>query len=358
MMKKLYVYLFVSTGVLVVFTVLFASYFERYSVIANNKMINGDFVEGSLAWNASKYGVSPLTSSVNGVKLSASDGLRRIHISQNVILKNERLVKLSGLLRTTDVISGNRKWKSARLAAVQNRLFQHGEQTDRTVIASQSGTTQWTEISKVIKVWNNTESIDVVFELIHAKGHASIRNISLEEVSENHSFIIVRTSLRIGWLILILSMLLKAVPTFHDVRKHSLVIGVAFVVLTGILVTAETKNGLGAQLTHWIDINSVGQFWFLENQYLPSELFFTAGHLLGFCILTLSTLFQTRTMKISLILCFYLVLFAVCTEIVQLLLENRTASFLDGFTDTIGILAGWLIWKISRGPIRNKQATN
>jgi len=324
-----------------VLTILFASYFERYSIVGIDKMVNGDFTDGLFAWKTSRKGASLFTSSEKGVNLTAPDGSRRIYISQNVKLKHEHLLKLSGLLRTSDVIKGNRRWKSARLAAVQNRVFPYANQTDRTVISTQSGTIQWKEISRVFEVWNNAESIDVVFELLRAKGSASIRNVSLVEVSENQGFIKLRTCLKIAWVLLVLSLLWKG-------RRQTLIAGMIIVILTGILLTADSKHAFGAHLSYWLTGGSGGPATLFGTRYTPDQLVFAAGHLIGFWILSLMVLFHTKAIKHSIILCLYLLLFAACTEVVQLLSEDRNASFADLLIDMTGIMVGWLVWKFAR----------
>lgn len=345
MNKFFHAYPYNYVGMILALTILFASYFDHYSAISKNKLVNSSFEQKLEAWRSSNIGVSLLTKPETGVRLTAPNGSTRVHISQTVMLKNERLLKISAYIKTTDVTKGDRKWKSARLTAVQNRVYPYSKKTHRTVISTQSGTTRWIEVSGIVKVWENTDSIDVVFELVRAKGTASIGKVSLVEVSENMVFILLRNCFRFGWLVVVFIVLWQGISSLENIGRRSLFFGMAFLILGGVLITASSKNALAAQFSHFIP-------WDFEPFYTANELIFATGHLIGFWILTLIALFPTKTVKTSIILCLNLLLFAVCTEAIQLLSEDRNASFLDGLTDTVGIIAGWLVWKLAR---RSKQ---
>ncbi len=355
-------YIIALLTMLALTTVLFVSYCERYDTVGKNRLFNGDFSNGLESWQTSARGVTALLTRESGVHLASLNTKQRVQLSQNVIIGNERLMVLSAEIKSADVLPGNRKWKAARLTAVQNRVSQSSRyghpkrNRHRDVISTIHGTTNWKTVSGVVAIQEDTESMDVVFEILRVKGSAMMRNVSLVEVEENQGFTISRFALKVLWGLITLTLLGMGIRAVKGSVENYAIISVGLTIIVGVILPAGVKSAIGNQLAHLFPVDNQALISLFGDLHTLDELMFTLLHLLGFYVLSLLLYFQSRSIKHSLYLGLYVLIFALCTEALQLLSEARQASLQDVLIDATGILAGWFTWLLTKNPGNNTRS--
>ena len=324
------------TAVLIVSTYVFAEYFPRYQIVSDELLVNGSFENQFEGWQIQGEGVEFLKDTRSLVRLGSTDEKRAPNISQIVMgLRENTLLLLSGEVKTDSVVMGNRSWKTARLRAVQKAEL-NSAHSPQDVLISAVGTSSWREVSSVFRIQPARQSIEVSFELLQATGIAYIDNVSLHEVVEQELYTPLVISIFALWSALGCWFLYSISQRFGIFSRHGLIAMLAILLVVGVLVSTETRNAVWHPIATFLnfDSNSLG----------------TASgdhsHYAGFVLVTLLALSLVRRVKASANSVFYLVVFAISTETLQLLSDDRSASAGDLGIDLLGIFTAWCLWAV------------
>lgn len=174
-----YSHFFKSAVVCLCLSVFFHSF-------ADNSLINGDFEQGNIGWITWGGQISGQLQykGTSGAGVYSSEH-KWNGLSQSVkIPKNSRTFKVSGMMKTDEVVSGKETWEKA------NICVEFYDETDSTLseyppnVAEITGTTPWTEYSHTYSVNFLASAVNITLALGNATGSVQFDNISLEFFDE------------------------------------------------------------------------------------------------------------------------------------------------------------------------------
>lgn len=201
---------------------------ERPEILPNLSLRQGfDY------WQTSRGGIALRRGADPTAEFTADENVRVPHMAQ-VLLDPHRFtyIRVSGEVKLDDVRPGPEPWQQG---AVKLRIF------DRNggilwywpyEILRLSGTTDWREFEAVLPVGREVAAMRLYVYLGGLSGKMSVRRLSMDAVTENQWFKIVRAILLLLWCMLALWIF---VPLFvrkqeRIVRRISILFGLAVLV--------------------------------------------------------------------------------------------------------------------------------
>jgi hypothetical protein len=339
---------------LCVATIVISVEIDPYESTGPNLLRNPDFTADLICWTASSGNLPGTVTSRDGVlTLSTGSSLvpLTIELRQAFTPGYDRLLSLTGEIRTVNVIPGKRAWETARVLLTPIYPTGNFRYDVPHLLASQEGSLPWTKFTQTFRIPDeNTEAV-VAIQVLNAMGTLEVRSLSLHASRESSGFVIWRGILIATWLAVAPWV---TWPLMRAAKKRPggiLVIGVAAIILLGVLIPISVKY----QLTpSWLLPESEAPGPFRADLVASAVPFrfdviadgaeaYKAAHFLFFAVIgwVLRTL---RPFNFSLPTQFWIVvLFALATEAAQTLAAGRGGSLGDVFVDSAGVMVGMLV---------------
>lgn len=333
-------------------TILFFNFYDRYVVTGPELLLNNHFQNNLAKWEHSTHGVS-IQAPGNGVARIDSDNNRDIVDLRQVVhvARHYSLLKLSCEVKTLNLPQGQGSWNTARILLVlhdQNAAPMYHLPHALTIL---HGTHDWERHVGVFPVTPNAVKAQIFFQLAQTTGTIWVKNPSLQPVAEALSFQKYRNGATLLWIVVGLWIAVPLIKSAFLNIHHAAIVALALIIILGVLMPESLKEEIGSSMfpslvepsaiTH-----STGIFKFTP--LLPALDIYKVGHFVMFAILAVVTfsrrLFQISPIQISI----YLLLFALVTEILQLLVDGRSAQLGDVLIDGAGIAAGVMLLRIAR----------
>lgn len=340
--------------ILAALTASSALMFDRYQQSGPELLSNPLFKDGLAGWQirGNKDGVSI---KANEVSLTSSDPTKNIGISQTITVSPEfSLIRLRGIISSTEVKPGKKKWHRARFMLVsydQNGKWLPGAHE----VIGLSGSNQGRQYNHIFAISPEAHEIRVVAQLAHCTGTMTIKNLSLQPVSQTPYHPYLKWSLLCLWAIF-LSLMLDVEPANNGRIMKYLVYIAAGLIIIGTFIPAQLKEEIeqtikkqSAPVTNItnklmkqsdnannlphnpeINIDKLCHFFFFA--IFACLRFHTIGHK------------KTRDVLLEILI------LACASELMQLYAEGRSAQVTDVLIDCAGGMTGIILASIIRKP--------
>ncbi|WFP49536.1 VanZ family protein [Methylomonas sp. EFPC3] len=350
-------------------TICFFNYFPQFDYFDNELLSDPNFSNGLSNWMPSEIGVeiqptetrthsgdsaNLRVSTQPSVTLSAPDFDHAIHLSQAIpLVPTGSLLHVSSYIKTLDVIEGARPWETARIVLLAYDHFGKAIYNQPHLLISKNGTSDWTYHERVFRVNENTTKLQLIIQLIHAKGQLEVKSPSIRQVKPNIAFERYRCWFIAIWTCLGLWIAFPLVCRAAQSRNQAAILVIGIGILAGVLMPQAIKEYIGDMLWSSADMAAVHDHGepmrvFKLTTSLPELDKYKYGHFVMFALLCVAAskrspfnppIFQTVQLTI---------LFAVATEVLQLFVPGRGPQLGDIIIDTAGIFTGSVLSMLSR----------
>lgn len=350
-------------GVSIVFvciaTICFFNYFPQFIYSEKEILMNPSFNDGFSNWIPSKTGVeiqpaekidtTNLSNFVSppetSVILSAPNFERAVSLGQFIPpVPAGSLLHLSAYTKTIGITDGLRPWETARIILVGYDQFNKAMYNHPHLLVAQKGSSDWVNHERVFRVAENTAKLQLIIQLIHAKGQFFIKTLSLHPATPNPEFGRYRSWFIAIWTFLGLWVGLPLVHKAVTRGPHALIVLIALGILAGVLMPQSLKeyigesilpSAAGASMIHSDEL-SVFRLTFS----IPELDKYKYGHFIMFGLLA-ATASNRRWFNLPTSQALVLTtLFAFASEVLQLFVPGRGPQLGDVLIDTAGIFTG------------------
>ena len=238
--------------------------------------------------------------------------------------------------------TGEEEWKSGNVAII---YYNHdGERVGSRMLATLRGSQPPMDFSEIILLRDVLGSVDVAFRLYNSGGEFTVINPKMSKLQEYPSYLIVKYVLSVLWLSLFVSV---AIVMFRvmSVLQLLIVAGFAVLAIAGATMPEPIISNINQKIeTYFPQEFLVGAQKMLNTVYggalnNPGDHASKVGHFLVF--LGIGIFVGSSLRRVSLIFASAsITVFALTTEVLQMLVDGRTARIEDLFLDCLGGLIG------------------
>lgn len=346
---------------LVAATLTLFSLTERYQVRQPQVLSNGDFSQGFDGWRTNGQGAQ-LRLDQGVLRIEATEPGHSPGVRQTIMRDPEaKRVRLSAWVRHAGIATGLRIWNGMRILLVQKDASGTSLWELPHVVEQERGSGPWRQVSQVFWLPPRVTAMEVVAVLSQVAGQMQVRGLTLEVVQERAAFGLARYGLIAVWLA---ALPWLAWPLYRPgpMRRGRLIVSLlGIVILAGALTPHSAKNELRRFVYQLLPSDRVASVETTPTQAKPTapataaaattgrgfavpigELWYGAhklGHFVLFALLALTVRVIWRRQSWRR-LAFYLAVFAVAAETLQLLSVDRSANIPDAGLNLSGIAAG------------------
>lgn len=335
-------------------TILFFNLYEKYSVIGPELIRNARFDSNLVEWKHTPYGILSLAPAVDGVRLHSEVPTMLVQISQiNPGADRYPLLRLSCDIKTHNVSPGQERWMTARVDLVSHNLKGGAMYHLPHIVASLRGTHTWEHHEAVFARDASTAWFSVSAQLAQATGTMWVKNLSLRPVAELASFYKIRNAVTLLWVTAAFWLTIPLARSALNNTHRTTVIALALAIAFGVLMPESLKEHIGSALFPSMAeslVKSPNSATFKFTPLMPaSDIYiYKAGHYLIFAMLAVAAFHRKPYPSSRAQMLGYLLLFALVTEVLQLLVVGRSAQFGDVLIDSAGIATGWVFLRIAQ----------
>jgi VanZ family protein len=330
-------------------TVLLGVFYGRYVPVGSELLANSDFGLGFDHWILKGPPDSIVLEDDRTARLRSSDPGGHVSLTQPIDDPCRfGLVRLSGEMRTEDVVAGERSWHKARL------ILSSFDRTGQWVPAphhvySLVGTHSWKRYAEVFRVVPEADQVRVSAQLEQATGTLWVRNLSLREVAVRPDYPYVQRAACGLWGLFLVWLLAPSVVGSGRIVWRGMVLLSTLLVLGGTLLPGGYRREIEKDLTHsYQSIEAPDpsrteapvqrrertlELW--ENVQKVTK----SGHFVLFGLFGLS-LASALPLTLRRLLLLDIAMLAGATELLQFFVEGRTPLIGDWLLDLAGAVAG------------------
>lgn len=333
-------------------TILFPGTFARFETASKNLLHNPDFQDDFAGWQIQSRDSVTVDKGILALSSHPKNEKRTISVMQTIVAPPEqRLLVLSGIVRSSNVIPGEKRWEAARLLLVpittegkQRYDVPHG-------LVQLRGTTPWKEYQHAFRLPKDISSVSVVIQFLNSSGTIEVKSLSLNTATESVSFSIGIGIIAVIWLVAGIWIIWPILSASRGIPSRIAVMIIGCVILAGVLLPETTKHEITPswlQMQDYTESLSGSDIALDTNPFLfeltfPELDIYKLGHFVLFAMLG-AVLMVWRPYEAPLMLQgAILSLFALATESVQVLVAGRGGRLSDLLLDISGALAGALI---------------
>lgn len=330
-------------------TILFFQFYPRYKVNGPELLADPTFQDNLQHWSPSGPGVSVLAPGLGVALLRSTDPSRNIRLSQDILpAQAYPLLQLACDIKTTDVARDANRRHNENYYAARVLLTAYG-QDDKPIydlphgLALLLGSNDWQHHEGVFFVHPGTARLSVVAQLLQVSGAMWVKNLSLRPVAEAAAFGKFHTVAILLWVAVAAWIVLPLARSLRNHGQWRAILALGLVITVGVLM----PEGLKEQLTHarWPSLTNTifpapDPVSFRFSPLLVALDLSKAGHFVLFAMLAAVALFRRPYPISRLGMAGYLLLFALATEVAQLLVAGRSAQLGDLLIDAAGMITG------------------
>lgn len=210
------------------------------------------------------------------------------------------------------------------------------------------GSSAFRNYSKDIFLDESVASIGVSIRLLRASGKFSARNPSLALLSESSIYGNITTLICIFWSLIVLSLLAVLLRSLQTLQLL-LLVGLAFFAIIGVLLPSQAitvattfLSELVPQIGMDYSRRALTLLTMSPEVFSPSAVIGKLGHFFVFMLVGFWVGWLHRVIGVVYgLVC--ISIFAVCTEVLQMLVIDRTPSIYDFAIDMLGCMTGLFI---------------
>jgi len=319
---------------------------DRFYVVKEQLLQNNQFSAGNTHWMEN-----------GGNPAAFEDGLLRLRnqpggyhsVYQNIRIGSDGFYQLDFKAGVRQVVSGEEQWENANVAVIyRNR---QGERTGSRILLNLEGSQLPKLFSEKFLLKDNIHSVDIAFRLYKSGGEFTIANLSMFRLQEFALYKSVKAILIFAWLVL---LAITSLFMLNVIGKIHLVVVAVFgaIVLVAVLMPEEILTNLMLRIETVLpqlilngSRNVLTHLYGGEGSINSSTAISKTGHFVVF--VGLGLLAGLSTHKIGFVFAAASVfVFALVTEVLQLLVDGRTALVSDLIVDSVGAALGFSIGAI------------
>jgi hypothetical protein len=344
---KVAVLLLLSIG-----TILFFNLFDRYIVIGPELLRDNLFQSNLKEWSPSRQAVSVLARGAGIVSLHTANDDRISRLDQTIaITAGYSLLKISCNVKTSGVPRHQGGLKVAQVMLIFHDMNGAPMYSLPYALANIGGSNDWEYHDGVFPVASNASEGRVSVQLSRANSSLWVKNISLRPLAEVSTFSTYRVVVALLWAATVAWI---AIPLIRSVFGHAhriAILVLALAIAFAAFMPENIKEHIGISLFHSLARQSaitLDATTFKFTPLFPVLDIYKAGHFAMFAMLAAAAFFR-RPYSVSNPQMFgYLILFALVTEVLQLLVAGRTAQLGDVLIDSAGIATSWMLLLLAR----------
>lgn len=354
--KYRWFFLFAVSGLMVA-TVFLLNSVDRFHIEIEQLLQDNTFSAGSGHWQ--EKGGNPAVFDATELKMTNKPGGSH-SVFQNVKIDSSGHYQLTFEAGTQEVIPvGEATWKNANVVVIFRDKAQ--ERIGSRMLLSLEGSHPLKAYSEIFPLKDILGSVDIAFRLYHSGGNFTIRNPVLSKLGEFSSFIFTKTLLTICWFLAAI-LAIHAIFSVIGNKQKVFLVAVGVIVLLGVLMPNNIMTELTQKIASVLPDESLstarsmlGHLYGDQTFVHPGSEVSKIGHFLVFTVIG----FFAGWFALSSGVAFSIVsviLFALSTEIVQMLVDGRSTRLDDFVLDCVGALLGFALGVMCVRLIhRNKQ---
>lgn len=318
--------------IMFVLTISMANRIHQYEVTGGELLVNRSFDSDLKSWHKVGDVTTVLDESQRVVQLKSEQSQKIVSIKQTLEnIQKGSLVRFVATMKTQDISKGNQAWQVARIIFVA--IDENGQSLFNAThaLTVRTGTTDWTDASKVFSANSNTSKYSVEIQLVNVTGTAWVKDISLRSVEETRYYRLFHSATVFLWVMVLLWFLASYWSKFCISKRGIVIIVMVILALLGTLTPADLKHDV-------IDAMKLFMPW-IEGE----PIFSRVGHFLVYSVISIAVFWKIQSGRLLLTFIGLLILFAMATEILQYLVEGRTPRISDFYVDASGIILGLFI---------------
>ncbi len=334
---------------------------DRYDLVQPQILRNADFSDHFAHWTVS--GRTERTADAHGSLHIEGKGKGHVSGVRQVVPRPEgaEVLRLTANVRYAGVTEGPRIWQSMRLLMVQRDAAGKALWELPHVAAQEHGDSPWRQVALTARLPQRVKAVEVFAVLNHVAGSMDVRDLKLDVVEESNLFLVLRYALTAAWAISLPWLawpLLRAGPRRLGRAAVALM---ATVILIGVLTPHTAKlelRRIAQELTRpdpkpaAVETQKPAAVKKAEVKPAPKtarpspipiseywRIAHKSGHVSLFLALALLAALTWRE-AVWWRLGLYPAVFALATEILQLLSLDRSAHVTDAVLNLAGVTAG------------------
>jgi hypothetical protein len=331
-------------------TILFFNLYERYVIIGPELIINNHFHNNLAKWEYSDQSVSVPNLDDDIVRLHSDNPAMIVGISQTISdAAHYPLLRFSCDIKTNDVPPGRGSWNTARVILVSHDQKGIPMWHLPHALAALRGTRDWEHHERVFAVAPDATGVSVFVQLAQTTGTMWVKDISLQPVMENASFHKFRGTAVILWTAVVLWIAVPMIRSAYGNPRHGAILVLGLAILLAVLMPENLKEHLGSSLfPSFVEptVTPAAASVFKFTPLLPELDIYKAGHFFMFAMLAVAALYRRPYPVSRTRMLVYLLLFALVTEILQLLVSGRSAQLGDVLVDGAGMITGLMLLRL------------
>jgi len=354
-----------------VVTIAFFNNYPQFISEPSELLENPSFEFGLEHWAYSKKGVELYFSDLPN-KVNPDDLERRVHGATAVSLTSNdsnsfvsiyqfitpvtpgRLVKLNSTLMTNNVVNGSATWETARVVLLAFDQSDKPRYDRPHVLINLPESSDWAQYERIFEISADTTKLQVAAQLTHCQGQLLVKSFSLNPVELNPQFVQYRLWLLSVWLGFGVWITVKAVRSHISIRSDWFLIFTILGILSGVLMPESLKETLGQSVWPTKSILPIEHAEHLRTFKLSFTIpvidIYKLGHIVTFTFLPISVWVGNRFRKPKPQQIMQMLVFAICSETLQLFTVGRGPQLGDVFIDSFGILLGLAVTIFCRRP--------
>ena len=314
---------------------------ERFEVLDKQLLKDPSFSQKLKYWQKKgEQSLMFIDSTVQIVnKSSASQTIR-----QSLQIETPATVRLAVKAGGVDIVTGSERWAGGSVVLVP--YDETGHRTGSTAVAIISETMEARLYSKTVFLNRDISRVEVAIRLLKSSGSFQAGELQLTWLQERSSYKITRITVGATWAVVAL-LLLILVLKYLGKLGVVLFAGLPLIVLLGILLPEPFIATVGSSLAQLIPQSILSWIQEILATYFGYELQTDSARIVKFghfaAFLIVGTLIGWTGRYIGFGFGFGLVsiaTFAIITEVLQMLVNGRSASVIDIFIDIAGAALG------------------
>ncbi|VAW52103.1 hypothetical protein MNBD_GAMMA05-635 [hydrothermal vent metagenome] len=315
------------------------TYLNAYNINSDN-LINFSTVETNLSIDDIKIDQGYLS-------ISSRNPINYSHYSYITIVDESKdFINLTTHIKSKDIKHGEKFWETARISL-------HFFDLNKNVIPNLNNTakyvykdTSWSLINHTYRIPDFAIHAKTSLEFLNATGTLTVKNIEIFYAEESIIYKSARYTLLILWFFLLLIIAKKLSTAIKKIYLKIIFLLIFSFIVIGVTLPQDFKLILINTLS-----NSYVNFYhdnieYILFNYLSSPM--KAAHFIAFTLISyIAFITFTKLHKISTII-INLIVFSLITEIIQLLVLERTPQLNDIIIDCAGVFTGLIFFYLHR----------
>ncbi|MDH5573790.1 MAG: VanZ family protein, partial [Gammaproteobacteria bacterium] len=261
----------------------------------------------------------------------------------NIDNNNEHL-NLTTQIKTDNLDHGNIYWETIRISVyfydINMQLIKETKHTARYIY----GDHDWLFLNKSFLIPPHASYAKASFEFRNSSGKLSVKNTSLKYASEKPNYILTRYTLLFTWIYFISLFIISLIKDITLFQYKFLFLFIIVTIIIAIALPGDIKTIITSHLIQNTELNTrtYDNKGVLNQLKDPMKL----GHYTAFLLFSLISLVSLTRKYNHIVIIINLILLSIITEVIQILVAERTPQINDIFIDCYGIITGFIIYTI------------